>query len=229
MIRKASFVLAVTVLAATVATSGALTASAQSDSVPITKLDRQLARVDIGISGAGEFNRTATGTIIPAASPNAGQPVSDQVSNTLGALVSVRYIARPYVGLEFNYTYARYTENFSYPPPAFGVQTQANEFTLGYVITPAHQLFGFQPFVSAGLGSMEFKPTPRGGEGLTRQARAAYYYSAGLQQEYMSGHFGLRASFRQVIYLDPDFGQNYLTIKQHTITTEPTAGFYFRF
>lgn len=192
----------------------------------VTPFQKQIERVDLGISGAGIFNRTSTGTINVTGAPNNGSSVTNTPSNTFGALVDVRYIAKPFVGFEFNYGYARYTENFT---GVGGVQTNVNEYTFGYVATPAHTIFGFQPFVSAGAGSTGFKPTPNGGQGLKTQARATYYYSVGLQQEYLSSHFGLRASFRQLFYLAPDFGQNYLTIKQRTTTSEPTVGFYLRF
>jgi len=194
----------------------------------VSLLQRQLSHVDIGISGAGEFTNTVTGTNY------LGQTLTQKPSNTLGALITVRYTKSPLIGFEFNYGYARYTQNYSNVPgpngnAPLGVQAQTNEYTLGYVIQPAHSLFGFQPFVSAGAGTMAFKPTARGGLGLSTQARATYYYNVGLQQEYLSSHFGLRASFRQQFFLAPDFGQNYLTIKQRTTSTEPTIGFYLKF
>ena len=229
MIQKVLFRLAAAA-ALCVAGSAAAQNTAQS-----TVLDRQLSRIDLGISGVGQFSRTVTGTVGPL-STNQGQSITQEASNTLGALVTIRYIARPLVGFEFNYGYARYTENFSGPgianyfpqAPPFQIQTQANEFTLGYLVTPERTFFGFKPFASAGLGSIEFKPTAHGGEGAPHQARAAYYYSVGVQQD-ITPNFGLRAGFRQVFFLAPDFGQNYLTIKQHTITSEPQAGFYLRF
>ncbi len=55
------------------------------------------------------------------------------------------------------------------------------------------------------------------------------YYSFGVEQTFLSKHFGLRAQFRQSFYKAPDFGQNYLTIQQHTSTIEPGVGFFFRF
>ena len=61
------------------------------------------------------------------------------------------------------------------------------------------------------------------------QARATYYYNVGLENEFLSPHFGLRASFRQAFYLAPDFETNYLRNYQHTFTTEPTVGFYLKF
>ena len=231
MIRKVSLFLAAALFASTFGSAGAQ---------QVTLLDRQLSRLDFGISGAGLFNGTVSGPALrkdssicaPATATTAAGPcfLTQTPSNTVGALVTIRYIVKPLVGIEFNYGYARYTENFTYPPPApFGVQTRASEYTLGYIFTPDHKFFGFQPFVSAGAGATEFKPTPHGGESLPEQARATYYYSAGLQQEYFSSHFGLRASFRQLFYLAPDFGQNYLTILKHTTSTEPTVGFYLRY
>lgn len=213
--------------AATLLACAAGAASAQT-----TPLGRQLARVDLGISGAGIFNRQVSGPVLPGGAPNHGSSLTQYGSNTLGALATVRYVAKPYVGVEFNYGWARYTENYSPAPNGsslFQIQTTHNEYTLGYLATPPHPIFGLQPFVSGGAGSIEFKPTAGGGAGAPKQARAAYYYSVGVQQEFADTHFGLRASFRQVFFLAPDYGQNYLTIKQHTITSEPTVGFFLRF
>jgi hypothetical protein len=202
----------------------AVAASAQD--APVTALSKQLSRIDIALSGAGLFNKTVSGPIIPTSSNNFGQSIIQQPSNTFGGLFTIRYIAKPYLGAELNYGYARYTENYT---NIGGVQTKANEYTLGYVATPGYTVFGFEPFLSAGAGSIAFTPTARGGQGLKEQARMTYYYSAGLQQSYFSEHFGLRASFRENFFLAPDFGQNYLTIKQRTTTYEPTVGFYLKF
>ncbi len=195
--------------------------SAGSARGQLTTLDRQLSRIDIGVSGVGEFTNSVTGKNY------LGTNLTQQPSNTLGALVTVRYTKSPYLGIEGNYGYARYTQNFS----AYingGAQTNASEYTLGYVAhTP--RLFGIQTFVSAGAGSIAFRATPGGGQNLPTQARAAYYYDAGVEDSLFSSHFGIRAQFRQVFFLAPDFGQNYLTIKQRQITTEPGVGFYIHF
>ncbi len=204
----------------------AASASAQV-TAPVTLLDRTLSHIDLGVSGTGQFTNTVTGTNY------LGYMLTQQPSNTLGALVTIRYTRSPLVGLEFNYGYARYTQNFSYPPPQVspiigGAQTNATEYTLGYVAhTP--KVFGIGTFVSGGAGSIAFRGTPGGGQGLPTQARAAYYYDAGVEDNIFSSHFGIRAQFRQVFFLAPDFGQNYLTIKQRQITTEPAVGFYIHF
>jgi hypothetical protein len=209
------------------ATLAAPTAKAQSPA-----LAKQLSRIDFGINGVGLLNGTGSGVVDINAKPTT---VNLRTSNTVGVLLTLRYIKSPLIGFEGNYSYARYTENFNpfgAPPPGVptngGVQTNASEYTLGYVAhTPP--LLGVHPFASAGLGSIAFRPTPFGGQQLNTQARAAYYYSLGVENTVLSPHFGLRAQFRQVFFLAPDFGQNYLTIKHRTSTFEPGIGFYFRF
>jgi hypothetical protein len=206
-----------------------------------TAFGKQMSRVTFGIHGAGEFNNTVSGTIIPTGASNC-QPatldgpcttiMTQYGSNTVGAGATIRYVAKPYFGLEFNYGWARYTQNFSPAPDGsslFQIQNTANEYTLGYVITPPHLLFGLQPFIAVGAGSTEFKPTGGGGEGEPKQARATYYYNVGLEKQFGETPFGMRASFRELFFLYPDFGQNYLTIKQHGTTYQPTIGFFARF
>jgi hypothetical protein len=234
LIRKALSLLAAGLLA-----SFAGHAFAQSPTdAPQSKLRKQLSRFDLGISAAGVYNSTVTGPVLPAAAPNAGKSLTQFGSNTLGALITLRYVARPYVGLEYNYEYARYTENYSGPGingfttsstnGLFQVQTKAAEYTLGYVVNPPQTFFGLHPFAAAGAGTIAFKPTPRGGQEEPEKARMAYYYAVGVQKDYAS-HFGVRVGFREMFFLDPDFGQNYLTILKHATTYEPTAGFYVRF
>ena len=210
------------------ATLAAPTAKAQSPA-----LTNQLSRVDFGVSGIGVFNGTGSGT--PTSGP-VNQTVTLRTSNTVGVLLNLRYIKSPWLGFEGNYTYARYTENFNplgAPPPGApsaggGIQTNASEYTLGYVAHPP-LVPVIHPFVSAGLGTIAFRPTPYGGQQLNTQARMAYYYSIGAEKSVLSPHFGIRAQFRQVFFLAPDFGQNYLTIKHHTSTFEPGIGFYLHF
>jgi hypothetical protein len=210
----------------------AFTFSAAIAQEPPTPLDKQLSRIDLAVQGVGIFNRDSSGVVTAPGVGNTGQVLFNSPSKTFGALATVRYVYKPLMGLEFNYGFARYTENYTNVPgnaSSIGVQTKVNEYTLGYLVTPAHPIFGFQPYVSVGAGTMAFTPTPGGGLGLNEQARATYYYSAGIQQEYINSHFGLRAGFRQNFFLNPDFGQNFLTNKQRTSTLSPSLGFYLKF
>jgi hypothetical protein len=221
-----------TLLLCSLATLAATTAKAQESQHPT--LERQLDRVDLAVSGVGQFNRNSSGTAIVEAEPTT---VNLTTGNTLGALVTLRYTKAPFLGLEFNYGYARYTDTFTpfgiLPPPgqpaaSAGVQQNTSEYTAGYV---AHlrPVFGVKPFASVGLGTLVFRPTPGGGEGLINQARAAYYYSVGAEQSVFSSHFGIRVQVRQAFFKAPDFEQNYLTIQQRTSTFEPGVGFFVHF
>ncbi len=204
----------------------AAVASAQA---PLSGLDKQLDRLDIGVSGMGYFTRNSSGP-----DDLLGNVVTDSPGNTLGALVQVRYTVKPLLGFEFNYSYARNTQTFTgttiltgaaYP---LGVQVNASEYTLGYVAhTP--RVFGIGTFVSGGAGTTAFRPTKGGGQGFQPQARATYYYNVGFEDQVFSPHFGLRASFRQAFYLAPDFETNYLRNHQRTFTSEPSVGFYIHF
>ena len=221
-----------TLLLCSLATLAATTAKAQESQHPT--LDHQLDRVDLAISGVGLLNRSSSGTAIVEAVPTT---VTLSQSNTVGVLVTLRYTKSPFLGFEFNYGHARYDDNFSpfgiLPPPgqpalSAGVQQNTSEYTAGYV---AHirPVFGVKPFASVGLGTLAFRPTPGGGEGLINQARAAYYYSVGAEQTVLSPHFGIRVQVRQVFFKAPDFEQNYLTIQQRTSTFEPGVGFFVHF
>jgi len=197
-----------------------------------TGFSRQMSRIDFGINGVGQLTNTVSGPIVPTGAANAGVVTSQYASNTVGAGAEIRYVAKPYVGLEFNYVWGRYTENYSPAPNGaslFQVQTTSNEYSFGWVVTPPHPIFGMQPFASAGAGTNDFKPTSGGGNGAPHQFRATYYYNVGVQKELFESNFGIRASFRQTFYLAPDFGQNYLTILKHATTIQPSAGFYLRF
>jgi hypothetical protein len=190
-------------------------------------LDKQLSRIDLAVSGVGNFNKDSSGTAIVETVPTT---VNLSTGNTVGALLTLRYVKSPFIGAEFNYGYARYTDTFTPfgTQPFGGVQQNASEYTFGYV-AHARPFFGVVPFASAGLGTIVFRPTPGGGEGLTNQARAAYYYSVGVEQTVLSPHFGIRAQVRQVFFKAPDFETNYLTIQQRTSTFEPGIGFFLRF
>ena len=205
----------------------AILASAQSP----TELHRQLSRVDIGLSGMGQFRSTVNGTNYQDI------PVQQKATTGFGGLVTLRYTKSPLLGAEFNYSFTRYNENFSTTSTAsdsfqyLGVQTRATEYTLGYVahLPISIPLLGIKPFAAAGLGATGFYPTKFGGASLPVQARATYYFGVGAEAPLLTSHLGLRGQYRQLFYLAPDFGQNYLTIKQHTTAIEPTIGLYVHF
>jgi hypothetical protein len=206
-------------------------ASAQ-EAIPLTPFQKQMDRIDMAFGVTGIFSTSVSGI----EQRDAGSTHNNLLispSSTISELFTVRYTAKPLLGYEFNFGNSRYTQNFTFTPPLVpnllqSAQVGAHELTLGYVAhTP--KLFGVQPYLGAGGGTIRFKPTPGGGEGLPFQYRAAYYYSFGIENTFPDSHFGVRLGFRQLIYLAPDFQQNYLTITRRTRTSEPTFSFYLRF
>jgi hypothetical protein len=237
LIRKAFPNLAVFLFASIVFAGIVAGANAQTTAPP-TALQKQLQKLDLSIAGVGLYNNTVSGTVESGiGADNQGEAITQFGSNTLGALVSIHYPVKPYFGLELNYGYGRYTENYEGPAVStflpngttdFQVQSKVNEYTFGYLITPPYMIFGLRPFASAGFGPQAFKPTPYGGQEEPEKARMTYYYSLGFAKD-VSPHLGLRVGFRELFFLDPDFGQDYLTILKRATTIEPMAGFYIRY
>ena len=213
-----------------------------------TPLDRQLRRLDFGVSVLevvpGNTSGQSYANTKPA--PTQAQTLSTESTNGTGGLVQLRYTKSPLLGAELNYSFARYTTYFTpqtanpscgtpnQPPCEVargGVQANANEATLGYVAHgPLLTGFGLRPFGAAGAGSTVFTPTLNGGgQGFYKQARMTYYYAVGVEAPLLTSHFGLRAQFRQSFYLLPDFTANFLTIKQRTSSLEPSFGFYLHY
>jgi hypothetical protein len=196
-------------------------------------LDKQLDRIELGVNGVGIITSSTSG-------PERldGNNLTDKPGNTVGALVNIRYVKSPLVGLEFNVNYSRYVQNYTYSSnlPAGGgttpevddIQADAVEYTLGWIFhTP--KVLGISTFASAGAGSTDFVPTRGGGLNYKPQARFTWYYNAGVEQRVINPHFGVRAGFRQAFFLAPDFETNYLSNLKRTHNTEPYAGFYLHF
>jgi hypothetical protein len=207
-------------------------AHAQDTPPATTKTSRFLTHFDLGLSGTALITKSANGTVNEPAVVGSPYPLTYKASSAAGALVTLRGEKSPYKGLELNYGYGRVTTDYNCCNTFggdFQSQVTHNEITAGYLARPPHPIFGFQPYVSAGAGVSSFNPTRNGGQGLQKQARATYYYSAGLEDMIVGDRLGIRLGVRQLFYLAPDFDQNYLRIKKFTFTTEPQFGLYVHF
>ncbi len=69
-------------------------------------LNRQLSRIDLGLGAIGIFTKGVQGTNY------LGENIKQNTGSTVGALITIRYTKSPYLGFEFNYSYARYTQRF---------------------------------------------------------------------------------------------------------------------
>ncbi|MGI4852480.1 MAG: hypothetical protein ACRYF4_00370 [Janthinobacterium lividum] len=211
-------------------------ARAQDAQPTVTRTSRLLSHFDLGVSGTALFTKTVNGTVNqPILGP--AYPLTQSASTSAGALVTIRAQKSAWKGLELNYGYGRSSQTYSccnQSPTTGQLQgsflpgATSNEYTLGYLARPERSYFGFKPYISVGAGSVEFKPTKNGGQGLQPQARAAYYYNVG-GESLLIGRLGVRVGVRQLFYKAPDFGQNYLTINKFTFTVEPAVGLYLHF
>ena len=237
MLNESRCVLRWALLLCFAATLAARTVQAQAQVE--TRLYQQLHRLDLGVSVVEVSTGNTSGRSFANTSPTPAeaQTLSTSSTNGTGGLVTLRYTKSPLLGAEFNYSFARYTTNFT-PTSSTGtsvapggIQADANEITLGYVAHgPTLTGFGVKPFGAVGAGSTIFTPTLNGGgQGFFKQARATYYYAVGVEAPLLSSHFGLRAQFCQSFYLLPDFTANFLTIKQRTNSVEPSIGFYLHY
>jgi len=204
------------------------------EATPLTPFQKQMEHIDLAFGITGIFSTSVSGIEQRDASSTHNSLVISP-SSTISELFTVRYTAKPLLGYEFNFGSSRNTQDFTFTPPLTSsilrsAQTGVRELSLGYVAHP-RKIYGVQPYLGAGVGTIRFKPTPNGGEGLPYQYRMAYYYNLGVEDNFTgsANHLGVRLGFRQLIYLEPDFLQNYLTITRRTRTSEPTFGFFLRF
>jgi hypothetical protein len=197
-----------------------------------TPLGTFFSKVDLGVSGIGQFTPSTSGiNYLP-------QSVQQSPSSTLGTFVEIHYSRSPHFCVAINFSQARFSENYkvasvtgtppSQQPYFLGVQSKFQEFSVGYLVH-GPTLAGLDTFGSVGGGLVEFKPTAGGGLGLLPEGLGSAYYAIGVQRTLGSDHFGVRAQFRQTFYAAPNFNQNYLSTDKRSFTLEPGVGFYLRF
>jgi len=208
-------------------------ASAIASAQTSTPHHKNLNEVDFGISAIGTLTPTTTGNnYLP-------QLVTQRPSDTVGVLVDLGYQRSRWFGLQLNWTQARFSENFTVtnlsntPSGNSGlildIQSKVNEYSLGYMVKPG-TYFGLETFAGGGVGLVEFKPTPGGGQGQQVEDRTGIFYTIGVQKLlFGSQHFGARVQLRQIFYGAPDFNANYFASGTRTQTTEPGFGFFLRF
>jgi hypothetical protein len=193
---------------------------------------KQLSRLELALDGDASLTQNSSGTTPVSSGVN--YKIAQTASTATGGMATIRYTKSPLIGGEFNFNMTVLTEGYTLTPALalsanpFTVQAQMQEYTFGYVAHGPH-IMKFQSFASAGFGSIKFKPTAHGGEGLQAQYRMAEYVSAGVDDPIFTKDIGIRVQIRDVFYKAPDFGQSYLTTNAHTSTIEPVFGFYMRF
>lgn len=176
--------------------------------------------LDLSGGGIGEYTRTLNSN---------SSTISNGTSNTFGGLFSVREHPFAFAGVEFNYSYTKFTEYYNANLPATvgsytaRTQTDMHEATAAYLFHPHFRRF--QPFIGVGGGAVDFVPVNQG----RNQWRGAGLLEAGFDIPTSNPHFGFRVTGRSLYYRSPNYGQPTLAAKSWVVTAQPSLGVFYRF
>ncbi len=201
----------------TVAPLCVLTLAAASSHAQFYKLHN----VDLSGSAIGQFT-----TPLTTNNPSVVQNTTD----TFGGEFTLREHPFAFAGIELNYAYTEFNENYSFTGNRINsdsytakVRTDAHEATAAYLFHPHFRKL--QPFVAIGGGAIDFVPQPVG----NNQWRGAGLVEVGFDIPTSNPHFGFRIQGRSLIYRAPNFTNPLLASKTWVSTEEPSVGAYFRF
>lgn len=142
-------------------------------------------------------------------------------SNQAGGIFELRYISRPLLGYELNYSFNRANQSYNFT----SVKADAHEFGADWVVSVP--VVNFRPFVLAGFGLLDFQPA--GSQpGTSSQLKWAYVYGGGVDWAVIP-HFGMRFQYRGNLYHAPDLLAAASSTGAFAHTAEPMIGAYFRF
>jgi hypothetical protein len=170
---------------------------------------------DVSIGAFGQFSTNVD-----------GNGISQTTTKSLGGEAAFRHSYHWWLGYEAGYSYTRYADYYS--NQVFPVQHNMHEFSGTYLVQGPHAL-GFQPFGGAGVSAVLFSPSLNGGQSVSYQARPGVNFTVGINHSILTSHLGVRLQYRGVYYKAPDFGEAALTTNSFRLTSEPTAGVYFKF
>lgn len=179
-------------------------------------------RQDVTVSAFGAFQQSSS-----------GNGVNQSATNSAGVLATYRYFFTEHQGVEVDYGFSRFDQQFNAPnvatPFSFATSANMNEATASYVYRHAigHRL---TPFVSAGTGALLFVPASftTGGASGTTFATPDFVYSGGADLA-VSRRVSLRLGFRGHVFEAPDFGVASIRTNSVTHMAEPFAGLSFHF
>jgi opacity protein-like surface antigen len=175
------------------------------------------------VSATGVFQQTAN-----------GNGVQQSANDAAGVLFSYRYFFTDHQGVEVNYGFTRFDQEFNAPGSSaanFGLSANTSEGTASYIYKFGVIRHRVAPFVSAGTGALVFAPqnsfTAANGSSHTF-ATPDFVYSAGADLA-VSRRVSLRLGYRGHVFNAPDFGIARLNTGSVTHMAEPFAGLSFHF
>ena len=182
-------------------------------------------RNDATVSALGSFQQSTS-----------GKGINQTSTDSAGVLATYRFFFTNHQGVEVNYGYSRFSQQFTSLTTSapfqgtLGVPANTNEATASYVLRwgLGHRL---TPFVSAGTGALLFTPTNSfavGGIGSSTFATPDFVYSAGADFA-LSRRVSFRLGYRGHVYQAPDFGIAGIGTGSVTHMAEPFGGVSFHF
>ena len=208
--------------------------------VPVTR-GQEGGPQEISVQGTGFFTKDASGRT------STGDRVRQHATNTGGLLLNYRYYFKRWLGADLSYGYDRNTQKnlvttvipggpIGGPGPVgitapFNVQTNVHQVTAAGVVRIPGRPFHLNPYVLAGTGALVFAPTGnRGGfvTGASTQAKGVFVWGGGADWD-IGSHLAARLEYRGFAYGRPSLGLPNLNSHVTTYTSQPSAGFVFRF
>jgi hypothetical protein len=185
----------------------------------------KIHNADIAGSGIGQFTTVLT----------SNTPIQARTTDSFGGLFSIREHPVSWAGIEVNYSYNRYTQDFTSPANAASpvpydarVKTNVHEATAAYMFHPHFR--NLQPFINIGGGALDFAPTTVTSVATgSNQWRGAGLLEVGFDVPTSNPHFGFRVQGRTLVYRAPNYNNALLSSKSWVSTEEPTFGAYYRF
>jgi Outer membrane protein beta-barrel domain len=155
------------------------------------------------------------------------QRSGDQPSGNAVYTLSFERLFAPHSGVVLNYSNL---QDQKFATPDGGVQSTANEATIGYMARFSRGKLS--PFVVVGGGALIFSPTSNyvlssGGTPST-QTRAALLYGGGADYNFTK-NLAFRAQYRGFIFAAPNFHTVDLDNGLTAHTAQTSVGFVFRF
>jgi opacity protein-like surface antigen len=174
------------------------------------------------ISATGSFQQSTN-----------GNGIHQSASDGAGVLFSYRHFFTDHQGVEVDYGFSRFNQQYSFlnaaTPLSLGVPANTNEATASYIYRRAigHRL---TPFVSAGTGALVFVPDSFGFSGTAGSTFATpdFVYSAGADVA-VSRRISLRLGYRGHVFEAPDFGIAGIKTSSVTHMAQPFGGVSFHF
>jgi opacity protein-like surface antigen len=179
-------------------------------------------RNEVTISATGSFEQSTN-----------GNGIHQTANDSAGVLFSYRYFFTNHQGVELDYGFSRFNQQFSSlnaaAPFSLGVPADTNEATASYVYRRGvgHRL---SPFVSAGTGALVFVPDSftAGATGGSTFATPDFVYSAGADVA-VTRRVSLRLGYRGHVFEAPDFGVPAIKTGSVTHMAQPFVGLSLHF